>query len=312
MTRKTDTDTPPQQISTLDDCLQWGLSLLDKQFAEDALFLGHGFDNTWDEALAIIFSVMELPWNSDDTVLKLIPTEMQKQEIIYRFKKRANERVPIAYVNKESWFLGLPFYVDDRVLIPRSPMAELIEDGFSLWFGDDPPQRILDLCTGSGCLAVVCALTFENSEVDASDISTEALNVAQINQQRYQLEQRLHLIESDLFYGLQGKRYDLIISNPPYVDALDMSELPAEYLHEPRMALVAGEDGLRFVDTILQEAAKHLTERGVLVVEVGNSEQALMEKYPYLPFLWLEFERGGQGVFVLTREQLLDHNKKIK
>ena len=299
-----DTDKNNIQIFTLQDCLQWGVDLLDKQFVEDALYLGHGFDSTWDEALAIIFSVMDLPWTSNDSVLSLKPSEKQKQEIIERFKKRAFDRIPIAYVNKESWFAGLPFYVDERVLIPRSPIAELIEDGFSLWLGHAPPERILDLCTGSACLAIACALTFENAEVDASDISVEALNVAQINQQRYQLEQRLHLIESDLFKNLQGKRYDLIISNPPYVDALDMSELPPEYLHEPRMALVAGEDGLRFVDSILKQAAQHLTDRGLLIVEVGNSEQALIEKYPHLPFLWLEFERGGQGVFVLSRQQL--------
>jgi len=308
MSHATDTDNNNKQISTLEECLQWGVDLLDKQFAEDALYLGHGFDSTWDEALAIIFSVMELPWTSNDSVLSLKPSEQQKAEILKRFQKRAFDRIPIAYVNKESWFSGLPFYVDERVLIPRSPIAELIEDGFSLWFGMDPPERILDLCTGSGCLAVACALAFENAEVDASDISVDALNVAQINQQRYQLEQRLRLLESDLFNNLQGRRYDLIISNPPYVDALDMSEMPAEYLHEPRMALAAGEDGLRFVDIILKQAAGHLTERGVLIVEVGNSEQALAEKYAQLPFLWLEFERGGQGVFVLTRQQLQNAN----
>jgi len=289
-----------KELSSVEEYLYWAES----QLAEHDVYLGHGFDNYWDEALALILSIKSLPWDTDIALLKERLNEDQKSAFLELLNQRIGERIPIAYLIQESWFLGLPFYVNNNVLIPRSPIAELIEAKFNLWFEEKAPKRILDLCTGSACIGIACALTFEESQVDASDISDTALDVAKINQKRYQLENRLRLIKSDLFQNLEGEVYDLIIANPPYVDQEDMDALPKEYLPEPRLALAAGSDGLDLVKIILQEASKHLSKEGVLIVEVGNSEEALCEQFPHLPFLWLEFEKGGHGVFVLTRQQL--------
>lgn len=297
--------TTHENLSTVEDYLHWAVKLCEPPESDSPLiYLGHGFDNVWDEMLALMLFVKKLNWDADASLLKEVLSNEQAQCFSDLLEKRLQQRIPIAYLIEEAWFLGLPFYVNNSVLIPRSPIAELIEAKFNLWFEHEAPKRILDLCTGSGCIAIACALTYEQAQVDASDLSTQALQVAAINQERYQLQNRLRLIESDLFNALADEVYDLIIANPPYVDALDMATLPPEYLHEPRLALAAGDDGLDLVNIILKEAAQHLSERGVLIVEVGNSEHALCERFPHVPFLWLEFERGGHGVFVLTRQQL--------
>ncbi len=207
----------------------------------------------------------------------------------------------------EAWFAGLPFYVDERVIIPRSPIAELINKHFEPWLEPENVMSVLDLCTGSGCIAIACALALPHARIDAVDLSTDALSVAQKNVEKYDLVDRVRLIESDLFQSIPAEKYDLIISNPPYVSESEWQELPAEYHHEPRLALEAGKEGLDVVSRMLNQAAQHLTENGVLIVEVGNSAMALEKAFPDLPFLWLEFEQGGEGVFLLTAEQLRSH-----
>lgn len=223
------------------------------------------------------------------------------------FARRVNERTPAAYLNQESWFAGLPFYVDERVIIPRSPIAELIETQFAPLVRADRVERIADMCTGSGCIAIACALSFPDAIVDAVDISQDALDVAQINIDKYNLYEKVRLECADLYAGLIGQRYDIIVSNPPYVDDADMRGLTPEHQHEPVQGLVGGLDGLDIVEKILARANEFLTKDGILVVEVGNSKKALVERHPDVPFLWLDFERGGEGVFLLTADQCIEH-----
>ncbi|MCC7517481.1 MAG: 50S ribosomal protein L3 N(5)-glutamine methyltransferase, partial [Pseudomonadales bacterium] len=220
-------------------------------------------------------------------------------------EQRIGQRIPTPYITGEAWFCGMPFHVDRRVLIPRSPLGELIQDGFYPWVQAEP-ARILDLCCGSACIAIACALAFPAALVDAADISRDALDVARTNVDRYQLQERVRLLDSDLFAALAGQRYELIVCNPPYVDAEDMDSLPEEYRHEPALALASGFDGLDFTRRLLREAAAHLTDDGVLFVEVGNSAAALEAAFPTVPFLWLAFENGGEGVFMLTAAELRD------
>jgi ribosomal protein L3 glutamine methyltransferase len=229
----------------------------------------------------------------------------ERERICELIERRCKERVPMAYLINEAWFAGIPFFVDERVLVPRSPIAELIENGFTPWLVGDEVSNILDMCTGSGCIGIACAMTFPDAEVDLVDISSDALDVANINIKRHHLESRVHAIASDLFTELSGKQYDLIVTNPPYVDAKDIGSMPGEYSHEPVLGLGAGNDGLDCIRVILRNAADHLTEYGILVGEVGNSYTALSEAFPDVPFLWLDLQRGGHGVFVLTAGQLL-------
>jgi len=225
--------------------------------------------------------------------------------LLEKIHSRVRSRLPVPYITKKAWFCGLPFYVDERVLIPRSPIAELIETRFSPWVDPDEVYDVLDLCTGSGCIAIACAYAFEHARIDASDLSRDALDVARYNIQQHGLLDRVRLFEGDLFLALPKHRYDIIVSNPPYVGAKEMEDLPNEYTHEPSLALASGEFGLDIVDRMLKMAYHYLKDDGILVVEVGNTANLMEEHYPRLPFVWLEFERGGEGVFLLTKQDLI-------
>lgn len=298
---------PIEQLFTIRDYWRWGAS----QFQAAGLHYGHGTDNAFDEALALILHALHLPHQRVDDILDARLTLDEREHVVALLARRRDQRLPLPYLTGEAWFAGLPFTVDARVLIPRSPVAELIEAGFEPWCAGEPPARILDLCAGSGCIGIACALYLDGSEVVLADIDADALAVAQSNIERHQAADRVRAVRSDLFAGLAGERFDLIISNPPYVDAEDMAALPAEYRHEPELALAAGDDGLDLVRRMLREAPDHLNDGGLLIVEVGNSWVALEEAYPTVPFTWLEFERGGHGVFLLTRDQLLEHAEEL-
>jgi len=270
------------------------------------LYFGHGTINAVEEARVLLGHIIQLTPDELVDARHCRLTRDEKGDYLQLLKQRIELRKPAAYLTHEAWFAGLPFYVDERVLVPRSPIAELIENGFQPWL-QQSPQRVLDLCTGSGCIAIACAYAFPEAQVDAVDLSTDALLVAEQNIAQHGLQQQVIPLKSDLFRELSGERYDLIVSNPPYVDDEDMADLPDEYQHEPVMGLAAGSDGLELVDKMLLEAADYLNDGGLLFCEVGNSMPALNEKYPETPFLWVEFERGGDGVFVLSREQLITH-----
>lgn len=290
-----------QELQTLRDFVRWALT----QFNAHNLYYGHGTDNAWDEALHLVLGSLHLPWDTDARLLDARLTQLEREKLLDLIRRRCEERTPLPYLLGESWFAGLPFKVDARVLIPRSPIAELIEEAFSPWFNEDyPPARILDLCTGSGCIGIACAYTFPTAQVVLSDISEDALDVARENIHRHHLMERVQVRSSDLFAQLQDERFDLIVSNPPYVDRQDLSLMPDEYHQEPELALAAGEDGLDLVRLILRQARAHLNEGGLLVVEVGNSQAHLEALLPQVPFLWVEFAANAAGVFVLTADQL--------
>jgi ribosomal protein L3 glutamine methyltransferase len=268
------------------------------------VFFGHGTDNAFDESAALVFHALGLSHEASASVYaKRVGVDAQRRvrDLITR---RIEERVPAVYLTGEIWFAGLPFHVDPRVLIPRSPIAELIERRFAPWIDPSRVRHVLDLGTGSGCIAIACAKAFSRARVDAVDISDDALEVARINVRRYRLARRVRLLKSDHFGALGNQSYDIIATNPPYVGERELKGLPAEYRHEPRIALAAGRAGLDSVRVILQEAARHLRPLGLLVVEVGNTETAVRRTFRQFPFTWLDFERGGGGVFVLTAEQL--------
>lgn len=268
------------------------------------MFYGHGTDNPYDEAVYLILRTLGLPFDVDDQVLDSPLGEQQQKYLEELIDKRINERIPVAYLINEAWFAGLPFYVDQSVLIPRSPLAELIEERFSPWINESDVKRILDIGTGSGSIAIACALALPMAKVDAIDVDDDVLRVAKKNIQNYQLTDQINLLKSDLFHCLAHKRYDLIVANPPYVGKNEISSLPVEYSHEPVKALMAGNDGLAVIREILQQAGHHLTNHGVLIVEVGNSQEAVIDTFPELPFTWLEFEYGGEGVLLLTAAEL--------
>ena len=297
---------PPDVIDdlhTLLDFVRWGAS----RFNEAGLYFGHGTDNATDDALALVLHALYMEHCFPEEMMQARLSKTEKQCIIDLFRQRIEQRLPVPYITHKAWFAGLPFYVNEHVLIPRSPLAELIEQGFAPWCDPDALNHVLDLCTGSGCIGIAAAISLPHAEVDLSDISYEALNVAQQNVEQYELEDSVRCIRSDVYDSLQGKQYDLIVSNPPYVSHEEMGILPEEFLTEPTLALEAGDDGLSIVRRILAGAADHLTEKGVLIVEVGNSEVSLQHAFPDVPFVWLEFERGGDGVFLLTRDQLVEH-----
>jgi ribosomal protein L3 glutamine methyltransferase len=269
------------------------------------LHYGHGTASALDDAAALLWHVMRLPSPAPAAVYRRRVSVSAQAALELLLRRRIRERMPVVYLTQRCWFAGLPMYVDQRVLIPRSPMAELIERRFTPWIKPARVRRILDLGTGSGCIAIACARAFARARVDAADISDAALAVARINIRRHRLSKRVQAVHSDHFAGLAGASYDIIVSNPPYVARRQLGGLPAEYRHEPRLALAAGTDGLESARIILRDAAAHLNPGGILIVEVGDSELALRRAYPRLPFTWLAFERGGGGVFVIGREQLL-------
>ena len=273
---------------------------------EFEVFCGHGTSNAWDESVALVLQSLHLPWDFATELWSCKLTQEERERVAANINLRVNARMPLAYITHRAYFCGLEFYVDERTLVPRSPIGELIDNSFSPWVLDEP-SAVLDLCTGSGCIGIATALRFEDAEVDLLDISGDALEVAQINIDRYALGERVVAIESDCFDALGSEfngRYDLIVSNPPYVDADDIASMPEEFHQEPMLGLASGNDGLDFTRRMLAHAGRFLSDQGVLIAEVGNSWVALEAAYPEIEFTWIEFECGGHGVFMLTADQV--------
>jgi ribosomal protein L3 glutamine methyltransferase len=298
---------PIDELHTLADFIRWGAS----RFNEAGLHYGHGTNNAVDEALTLVLHALHLQHGLAPELFSARLTRDEKQRVFDLLSQRYEKRIPVPYLTNEAWFAGLSFYVDERVLVPRSPIAELIEQHFEPWVDPEQVGHILDMCTGSACIAIACAHAFPCAQVDAADISTDALAVAQKNIEQHGMEDMLNLYESNLFADLPAQRYDIIVSNPPYVSAEEMAALPDEYRHEPELGLASGEEGLEACIEILAEAGNWLNDDGILVVEVGNSAGTLVECFPLVPFLWLEFERGGEGVFLLTAEQVREHHEEF-
>ncbi len=292
-------------LSTIRDYIRWAAS----RFTEAKLCFGHGTATALDEAAALVLYTVHQPYNLADTYLQSVLTLTERQAVIDMIGRRINERIPAAYLTHEVIFAGLSFYVDQRVLVPRSPIAELIEQRFSPWVDEEQVVRILDLCTGSACIAIACAYAFPDAYVDAVDLSADALAVAKLNIDKHQLEDAVSLYQSDLFKELPETRYDIIVSNPPYVCLEEWKQLPAEFRAEPDMGFKGGPSGLDFVLRILADADRYLAEQGILIVEVGSSAETLQSMFPDVPFYWLDFEHGGDGVFLLTAEQVGLYNE---
>jgi len=283
------------ELTTLQDLIRWGVS----RMMESDVFCGHGADNPWDESLYLVAHALNLPWELANEWQTSRTTRSEREAIVQLFEQRICQRVPTPYLTGEAWFCGQPYQVDERVLIPRSPIGELIQQQFAPWWPEDKmPARILDLCTGSGCIGIACAHAFEDASVELLDISFDALEIADSNIEMHGVGDRVVALQSDLFTAASGQ-YDIIVTNPPYVDADDMASLPEEYHHEPELALAAGDDGLDLVRIMLAQARQYLTDDGIMILEVGNSFPALQAAYPELPFIWPEFEHGGHGVCVL-------------
>ena len=289
------------ELFTIRDYIRYAVS----RFNAAGLFFGHGSDNAWDEAVYLTLHTLNLPLDRLEPFLdaRLLPHE--REQLLDIYTRRCQDRLPAAYLTHEAWLGEHRFYVDDRVIVPRSFIAELLDEQLAPWV-DDPwaIESALDLCTGSGCLAILTALAFPNAEVAAVDISPDAIAVAERNVADYGLYNRVELIKSDAFTKPQGRKFDMIISNPPYVNAESVAALPPEYLHEPELALGSGEDGLDFTRVILHEAKQHLTENGILIVEIGHNREALEAAYPMLPFTWLDTAAGDEYVFLLHAADL--------
>ncbi len=302
----TNSDNPLMELATLRDFIRYGIS----RFQQSDIYYGHGTDNALDEATALVLHALALPHDLPGHFMESALLVSEKRRILGLFEQRIESRLPVPYLTHEAWFGGMPFYVDERVLVPRSPIAELISAHFEPWIQPERVEGILDLCTGSGCIAIACAHAFPEARVTGADVSAEALEVAQINRERHRLETQLELVQSDLFGNLGGHRYDIIVTNPPYVDADEIAAMPEEYRHEPMLGLAAGADGLDLIVPILAQAPAYLNEGGILVAEVGASDAALAGLFPEVPFTWLDFEHGGGGVFLLDRAQL-DHYHQL-
>ena len=287
-------------LETVLDYIRWGGSL----FRQAGLYFGHGTDNAFDEARFLVFHTLSLPWEMPELYWHAKLSQQERQKVTELFRQRIETRKPAAYLTGEAWFAGLKFFVNEHTLVPRSPIAELIDKHFAGWVDGDNVERVLDMCTGSGCIGIASLKVLPNARVDLVDISPEALEVAAKNVGYYHLQDRAEVIQSDLFEQLDGRKYDLIVSNPPYVDQIEMEALPPEFQHEPRLGLEAGKDGLDLVRRMLAEAKDYLTEEGVLIVEVGVSQFYLQQVYPELPFYWFEFDSGGEGVFAISRSEL--------
>ncbi len=295
-------DQAQSDLHSIKDYLRWVYS----NFNRSDIFFGHGQDNPWDETVQLVLGGLQLPLDIPTDLYEGRLTQSERQRVITLLIARLSQRIPTAYLINSAWFCGLEFYVDERVLIPRSPIGELIQNRFEGLVRREP-KRILDMCTGSGCIAIACADYFSEAEVDAVDLSVDALNIAEFNIERHHMTERVFPLQSDLFEQLPQEQYDLIVTNPPYVDEEDIDDMPAEFHHEPMMALEAGQDGLILVKRILAQAADYLTDDGVLVCEVGNSMVHLIEQYPSVPFKWIDFKQGGDGVFALTKTQLREY-----
>ena len=291
------------QLHTIRDWLRYAVS----RFEEAGIFFGHGTQNSYDEAVWLVLSALHLPHDTLENFLDAVITEAERRKLAQLIERRVTERVPTAYLLREAWLGEFKFYVDERVIVPRSFIAELLRDQLAPWVENpDEITAVADICTGSGCLAILAAHAFPNADVDAVDISDGALAVARKNVADYGLDQHVRLLQSDMLSALAGRQYDIILSNPPYVDAPSMDALPQEYRNEPDLALASGEDGLDHTHTLIAHAAEHLHPGGLLIVEIGHNREVLEAAYPHLPFTWLEVSDGDQYVFLLTREQLAE------
>ena len=298
----------PTELSTIIDFIRWGAS----RFGAAGLTFGHSYDNALDEATQLVLHALHLPHDLSPAYGQAKLTADERAEVFALFRRRIDERKPAAYLTGEAWFAGLAFKSDERALVPRSPIAELIQAGFEPWLAGRQVERALDLCTGSGCIAIAMAVYAPEWRVDGADISEDALSLARENAAALHVAERVRLLRSNLFEGLAGERYDLIVSNPPYVANAHVDALPREYAHEPQLGLRAGDDGLDFALRILAQAPEHLTEHGLLIVEVGDSEDALARLLPQVPFTWIEFKVGQMGVFALERADLVAHAAAIR
>ncbi|MCP5131883.1 MAG: 50S ribosomal protein L3 N(5)-glutamine methyltransferase [Pseudomonadales bacterium] len=287
------------------------LQYCSESLAASDVFFGHGTDNAWDEAVQLVLSVADLPLDSDDGVLPHPLSAAAYKQLQGLLSARIEQHTPLPYLLGKAWFAGLEFRCDARAIIPRSPIAELILNEFRPWYSGPEPARILDLCCGGGCIGLAAAYYFPHARVDLIDIDPAALELARENAIALGLSERVNILASDLFSALDGVEYDLILSNPPYVDAEDMAALPAEFRHEPELALGSGADGLDLTRRILRDAHRYLAPEGLLVVEVGNSWPALEQAYPRVPFTWLEFEHGGDGVFALNGRELQEYRTSL-
>ncbi len=295
------TDQLPDHLNTLYDVIRFAASAM----SSANCYFGHGTDNAFDEAVALVLGALSLPHHLDSQFFVAKLTADEKQLLADLLTKRIKKRVPLPYLLHKAWFMNLPFYVTPEVLIPRSPLAESIEQSLAPWVREpESVRRILDLCCGSGCIGIACAYTFSEAEIVLADISSAALLIAEHNIQQHGLEANVTAVKSNVFSGVKGQQFDVIISNPPYVSTEEMQSLPEEYLHEPRLALEAEEEGLAIVHQILVEAADYLTPEGILIVEVGSAQWAMEQYYPDLPITWIEFQRGGEGVFTIDSESL--------
>ncbi|AIT09890.1 SAM-dependent methyltransferase [Candidatus Francisella endociliophora] len=296
-------------LHTIRDYIRWTIS----EMNVNQVYFGHGSDSIWDESVHLVLSAINVSHDIDSNMVASRLLTEEKKRIINYVYQRSCERKPLPYILKKAWFAGMEFDIDERVIIPRSPIAELIRNDFSPWVNDiDDVKNMLDLCTGSGCIGIACSEVFEDANITLVDISDDALAIANHNIKKHQVGDRVKAIKSDLFNNLKGQKFDVIVSNPPYVDKEDLDSMPKEYHYEPKLALEAGSDGLDLAKRIILEADQYMTEKGVLIVEVGNSQYALMEMCPDVPFTWLSFAEGGDGVFLLTYDELVKYKDLFK